>query len=263
MCQPMSTNRDNPARVTFYGLELHVRNEVIWILFGETDGQFEMGPVKVWMIDTPREEWHTVPLSVAEILAAFDIPLWTSFDDSPPRFEHVSYPRTTLHIGWLLQSTQPHSAEFGHITPQQRFPAPTTLIQDEIDHPERLLIWRGDRAFENDQFELAMGYYQQALEVSPANAQAIFGLARIEAHLQEWDVANLHLRDAERLMLSQSGAFHAGEFAELYMQRMIVSANLDDCLSARIWNQQAQFYDSDTLIRLPEMCDPEAAPNNE
>ena len=118
----------------------------VWVLFGDKKQMGDLEPdLHDWMTTAPRGTWSRQTLDLRQIFAALRLEI------SPPeRVANWSYefPLSMLNFRLLLAArniSEPSiSADFGPVNVLSLRPDVDSLIEDRLNHPEELLIWRGD-----------------------------------------------------------------------------------------------------------------------
>lgn len=220
--KPPSGANALPDLNTIYGLELRADDKTVWVLFGDEHAQGIIAPDHYyWMRPTPRDAWSRQRLYVRDIFADLGLVINTMEREPMARFNHLNYPKTRLEFRLLLAArnmdTETLTAEFGTIHNTQLMPDRSAMVRDALEHPERILIWRGEQNWQNRNYAVALDYFDRALELAPDEARAIMlkGWVNLEGYA-DIESASENFEQARQLMISQSGRYDYSDLADTF-----------------------------------------------
>ncbi|MEO8396369.1 MAG: tetratricopeptide repeat protein, partial [Chloroflexota bacterium] len=193
---PVSANQA-PDFKTLYGIQivLTANAKRFYILFGAqaTSGTLPSGDIYT-MIAAPAGSWSQQTIRLPEIIQALDIPLP---DPEIRRIGSLQIPMHMANFRLYVRSNEPLLAEFGPIQSQPNtVTVQDALIDQTIQSPADLLLWRGDINLLAGNSETAHQYYQQALDANPKSGAANYRLATTLVALGQYAEAQMAVQAA-------------------------------------------------------------------
>lgn len=187
-----------PAFDLAYGLELAANGRRVWVLFGDEAAQGEIEPGLYYVIQpAPRAVWSVQQVDPYRIFADLGFPILDLEMQPVRRFETYNFPKTALDVGLLLAARrQPAGvveAEFGAVASTTFAADRTARTRQEIDHPERTLLWRGEQALRARTYASARSHFERVLAINPDEARAMIGLARVQLAEGDFEAALVSL----------------------------------------------------------------------
>ncbi len=195
--KPPTQANQAPDFETLYGIQavLTANGKRFYVLFGDADttGTLPNGdPYR--MVAAPADVWSQQTIRIPEIISLLNVPL------PDPEIRAVSslqIPMQMINFRLYVRSAQPLVAEFGTITmADDDLPLHDLLIEDTIQSPADLLLWRGDINLKAGNDALASQYYQQAVDADSTSGAAYFGLASAQIHLGNYADAQTAVQSA-------------------------------------------------------------------
>jgi hypothetical protein len=246
-----------------YGLELVANDKRVWVLFGDQAAMGRLDPdVYYWMTPAPRETWSRQTLDLKQIFTDLGIDVSTIEEERIARFGNQHYPMTRLDFR-LMVAARSHAngsvtAEFGPVGNEQLLPDTETMVRTMIDHPETMLIWRGDQNEIAGNLHVARSYYDEALEYTPDQARIYIGLGRTEYGLGADQSALDYFARAREMIEAAPERYDLSDLADTYSGEGWVLLRQGKCFEAAITFEQARTRVVDYPIPLNEIqaCSP-------
>jgi tetratricopeptide (TPR) repeat protein len=168
------------------------------------------------------------------------------------RFEQLNFPKTSLNFRLLLAArNQPSgyvTADFGPLDNTSLLPDRNTLAQMAIEHPERMLIWRGEQNRANGNLALAEDFFQRALKIAPDEARANIGLGWTLYDLDKTGDALAQFAQGRDLVNSHPERYDHHDLGETYYGEAFVYLYEGQCASAATAFQTAASYAADFTL---------------
>ena len=128
------------------------------------------------MLSAPRSVWSEQTLDIEALFAHAGLkppaPLYL-----PER--NLEFPLPMFNFRLFFASQTPAQAYFGSVTVPVLDPDTDSLIQQVIQSPQQVQLWRGDLNRETGNMDAARAAYDAVLAVEPDNAAALYGVGRI------------------------------------------------------------------------------------
>ena len=212
--KPPASANHIPELDIVYGLELlsTFNKNRVWVLFGDDKRSGQISDdLSYWMMPAPRDVWSLQELDVAQIFA--DANLVVS-DPTRMQFGNLDFPVGMLNFRLLFAARDPESwpvvAEFGPVHSVEEAVDKRQLVEETVEYPEYLLVWRGDINRRARNYELAEQFYRDALVYNPQFAPAYYGLGEVQLNTNVWQAAAESFEIALTLDYDWPGLAHKG-----------------------------------------------------
>lgn len=233
----------------FYGVELLANGHQLWVLFGD---QYEFGELRAGlryvMLPAPRERWSLQTLNVHDLFDTVGIDIPTLSYQSVPGFDQLNFPRTALTFRLLFAARSSDldyaEANFGSLVTAQLLPNRRQMVIDALEHPDRMLLWRGDENRESGNDALAQDFYQRALEANPNSARAYIGLGWLAFDQARYTESADHFQHAVDLITGNLQAYDLPSLGEAQAGLGWILVRQGDCDTAMIYIDQARRLES-------------------
>lgn len=243
--QPPPEANLGPDFATVYGVELIANDKRIWVLFGDQAATGQIEPdLYYWMTPAPRGEWSLQTLNIRQIFADLGFYIRNTEQEPVWRFDDLGYPRTALTFRLLLANRTPHeepvSAEFGPLNSTSLLPDRDFLMNEAIEQPETMLLWRGQKNREAGNLGIAFEFFTRAIEVAPEEAHAYIGLGWVEYDLGVYELATDYFLQARQMIIDQPHRYDHSDLGETYDGIIRTMIRSGACFEGAIEFEQAR-----------------------
>jgi hypothetical protein len=250
---PAGTNIP-PDFESVYGLELIANDTRVWVLFGDesSSGEIDDG-LYYWMIPAPSETWSKQTLHLREIYAELGFEIDDLSVEYAPRLIHLNYPMTRLTFRLMAATRDPEATsitvEFGPVANTALLPDRGLNVQDALEHPERMLLWRGEQNRIGRNYETAEAYFNQVLAINPDEAYAHIGLGWTYFESgRDSELVTQQFDEARILMNQQPGRYDRADFANFDAINGWLRLREGNCFAAAITFEQVRTTDQNFRI---------------
>jgi tetratricopeptide (TPR) repeat protein len=170
-----------------YGLELDDGEHKLWVLFGDSDDQGELG--KDWnyiYLPAPLNTWSR---RVVHPRKLYDALGWQVPSFSLRRRNGLEYLARQIQLSLLVASQSESSGVFGLLEQEDPASASDGLVSEALAHPDVYYTNLGSEYHRQRNYDLAQDAYREALARDAANAEAHFGLAEANFWSDDWAAA--------------------------------------------------------------------------
>lgn len=170
-----------------YGLELDDGEHKLWVLFGDSGDQGELG--KDWSyiyLPAPLNTWSRHVIRPRKL---YDSLGWQVPSFSLRRRNGLEYLARQTQLSLLVASQSRSSGIFGPLEQENPASASDGLVSEALAHPDVYYINLGSEYRRQRNYDLAQDAYREALARDAASAEAHFGLAGANFWRDDWSGA--------------------------------------------------------------------------
>ncbi|MBI1259323.1 MAG: tetratricopeptide repeat protein [Chloroflexi bacterium] len=226
-----------------YGVEMLAEDKRVWVLFGDqaAQGQFDDKTFYVVM-PAPRGQWSAQIIEPRALFEQFGIALDYLRTENVWRYENSNYLRIKLDLNLMLAAraplTAPITADFGPLHSTILGASQQQMTDWFVQHPEAMLIWRGNAETAARNYDLALSEYQQALTDAPDQALAYIGLGEVYVHLKQYDQASAAFQTATQIIQSHPLAYNNSDLANAMAGEGDIWLSQGNCFQASVVFEQ-------------------------